>query len=405
MSSLIINKNKLENFILSIILFILTLPYGSYIFWGRKIDDFLKSYCIVIVFILTVIMVLKKNTNLKRYKISFIILLFRLYLLFISIVISGDKSVIVQNIKITMQIFSLCILCDYYFSKNNIEKFLKVILKIFIMYISIDIYIQIFFREGIRNSLIYTTDGMASRNVQYLFMGYKNYYGFNLIPIMVISALNKEIDNKSNYVNNLLLILITISIVLCKSSTSILTLCIFLSSYFLVKYSKKLLKLSVTKIISIYGILFFLIIVFNKLEPIVSQISLMFGKGTGFTGRTKIWQLALHMIKEKWLLGYGEESIIIMDGYFWYSHNQILDLFIQGGIIAVILFLAIIIISYKNIKNNSDSTINQIILIGLFSCTVLMFTESIVNTSIVFYMLFNIAYRSCEIQDSGVIKK
>ncbi len=399
MSSIIINKNKLDNFILSISLFILTLPYGSYIFWGRKIDDFLKSYCIVIVFILTIIMILQKNINLTKYKISFTILLFRLYLLLISIVVSGDRSVIIQNVKITMQIFSLCMLCDYYFSKNNIEEFLKVIIKIFIIYISIDLYIQMFFSNGIRNSIIYTTDGMASRDVQYLFMGYKNYYGFNLIPIMVLIMLNKEINSKMNYLNNSLLILISISILLCKSSTSILALGIFLSCYSLVKHSKKILKFSVARIISIYGVLFLLIVVFNKLEPIVSQISLMFGKGTGFTGRTKIWQLALHMIKEKWILGYGEESIIMMDGYFWYSHNQILDLFIQGGIIAVILFLAITIISYKNLKNNSDSIINQIILIGLFSCTVLMFTESIVNTSIVFYMLFNIAYRSCEIKD------
>ena len=77
----------------------------------------------------------------------------------------------------------------------------------------------------------------------------------------------------------------------------------------------------------------------------------LLGKDLTFTGRTRIWPVVIHYIRQKPLLGYGYASFwrseygdVFRDGFFWeeipHSHNGFLEILLGLGILGFIIFVA-----------------------------------------------------------------
>ena len=82
------------------------------------------------------------------------------------------------------------------------------------------------------------------------------------------------------------------------------------------------------------------------------------GKGT-FTGRNLLWQSAIELIKMSPIYGYGRSELDYIE--IWYgffsSHNFILEMLLQGGVIALFLWFCTLLSSFKKMKY-----INQLML-------------------------------------------
>lgn len=110
-----------------------------------------------------------------------------------------------------------------------------------------------------------------------------------------------------------------------------------------------------------------------------------------FSGRSFIWLDAISKIKSKFLLGYGIEGIML--DVFWnqwvnssgfnYAHNQILQTFLDGGLILSIAFWVMIFGFCKNLKTIKNKKF--LILCNAILCVymLIMIFESI---SLYYYM-------------------
>lgn len=156
-------------------------------------------------------------------------------------------------------------------------------------------------------------------------------------------------------------------------------------------------------ILAVHSVVWFLVIINNQTETsIIGMINEnLFHRDATFTGRTYLWSEAMLLIRQSFLtgyvkdiMGYGQWRIITGDlkGYEWeMAHNQILELFMQGGIVLFLCFASIIVlILWRNRICKSET------LLGRWALFVLMFsylTEAF-SSNITFIILIAIYYSS-----------
>ena len=116
------------------------------------------------------------------------------------------------------------------------------------------------------------------------------------------------------------------------------------------------------KFVLIFHLLCFILLIFVRelfQEPLNEIMQLLFEKDATFTGRIYIWRVAMVMIVESPLIGYGKypAQIAVLPGGYLYSwtmaHNQILDLMMRGGVIILILWLSTLIASVHTKRRRS----------------------------------------------------
>lgn len=119
--------------------------------------------------------------------------------------------------------------------------------------------------------------------------------------------------------------------------------------------------------ICIYIGLFFTL-VFGGTKSILHIIMEKLTGKTGFTGRTHLWDLALSKIAESPIIGYGRqiENYLQAWGGELSSHNVILELLLQGGAIAAILWFSCILISARNLRQCKDRYLIRLLLSTMF---------------------------------------
>ena len=88
-------------------------------------------------------------------------------------------------------------------------------------------------------------------------------------------------------------------------------------------------------------------------------------------------------------------------GFIWQSHNQILQIWYETGIVGLFLFLMILILAGINIRKIDSNLIYlNIIVFGLFGMFVMMITE-ILSIYIYIYMFLIILYNIDKIKKRG----
>lgn len=108
-------------------------------------------------------------------------------------------------------------------------------------------------------------------------------------------------------------------------------------------------------------------------------------KDLTFTRRTAIWETAIENISKKPFLGYGTVrsgrlAINLQEylGFYYYSfsHNIFLEILIQGGFLALVLYVMFYILADKSIKKtNLDSNNVSILYVTVFIMLFLQFSE------------------------------
>ena len=298
---------------------------------------------------------------------------------------------LIDNIKNYCLILLLCFAFYICRRKNAINIFFDSYSIIMSLFIAIGLITSILFPNGI-GKLPYTAiDGYVSYTEVY-FWGHKNYYPYQIIPYLSIILLNKEYYSRKKICGISYIIWTVIAsteIVLAGSSTGILAVGIFWSIYLIAKYGKKIAYalIDIRIFFGIYIVLFISIVVIGNVGGLISGIAILLGKSSNFTGRTTIWLRALKLIPNHFFLGYGKSTVIPSSGYYWYAHNLILDILIQGGIVALLIFGALLVYCFwhsskQNIKMNAA-------LWGWLAAFILIFLdESIVKNALFLYLLF-----------------
>ena len=94
-------------------------------------------------------------------------------------------------------------------------------------------------------------------------------------------------------------------------------------------------------------------IVHLRVLDLFAKLLRSFNRNTTLSGRTYIWDSAIHAIQNNWLLGYGIQSPEVLKATFIgfsHPHNLLISILYYGGIVGLILFGMCLFISFRNIK-------------------------------------------------------
>jgi O-antigen ligase len=177
---------------------------------------------------------------------------------------------------------------------------------------------------------------------------HKNLLGRGMTMGGIIFVLSPNLfEKKDRWLSRVGLGIICILLVMAKSSSSLINFTVLLISftaYRILRFRYLLLIPAFLAIVTFSATIFY--IYTENAEELLGLI----GKDPSLTGRTEIWAWAREMIDKRPLLGYGYtafwqgldgESAYIIRAARWpvpYSHNGILDLWLDIGLLGVIVY-------------------------------------------------------------------
>ena len=212
------------------------------------------------------------------------------------------------------------------------------------------------------------------------FLGFKNSHVLYILPAVLISIINSNIEKEKLSLRTLILIIISfLSVLVVKSSTSIVAM-IMLILFLMFKKIIKSHNFNLKNYLIYYLIAFFSIIIF-RIQNIFKFIIVDFlGKDLTFTGRIYIWDYVINRIKMKPIIGYGVEYknyLFSIEKYpYYYSHNAILEILKQTGLIGLTLMAIILITIIKKLNQYKSEIITKTISFVIFIYLIMMLMET-----------------------------
>lgn len=366
-----------------IVIFILLMPYfkpGSFQYIAPTMDTIFNGLKIAAA--ITVIILYTKNVIIRRRNISFIIciLIWQLFMVF-SAYING------KNLQTSMinaaTIVSLCMLVDNFIKENAHEFFNSLFYLIFILVITNFI------------GIILYPDGVATTDYYYYPVNFLNIDNL-LSPILILGVVISVIHiwyERKRALSYLLIIVSVLTTIMLWSATGVVGMLCF-AVLILLLYHRFLREILTPFVLYLGMVVMNILIVFLRVQNLFAKfITDFLGKDINLTGRTEMWNQAIKMIEKKFLLGYGpavSHGYVFWKNKFYYTHNGVLEILIQGGIISLIPFIMMIALTGIGLYRYRSNKVSAILLAGILANFVTLLTEAFI-TQISIYVLFSMA--------------
>lgn len=318
-------------------------------------DAFFKSFLIPpslisivrllsnIIFVLIVFYyLLTKRIKMRRYELLIAFVLF----IGVTLLWAPDKF---ETLKLYINFIGPCSYFIIIFCMLDKDKIINILKNYCSLVVIMDILsLTILSKVG------YMGDGPTTHVVRGIHLSRSTmiiYLNFCIFIYAYFINYNRKSYKKRNFAI-LMLALSVILIVFSRSSTGIVTIALFLPLLLLIK-SKRISKLLIRSVV-IIGISLPII---NFSSPLIDKIiGSVFNKTLTFSGRKYIWDYALDKLANNPILGNGfnstgyllnEKVIPIYDRVASHTHNGFLELFLQSGLIGLILGVSIILITFR----------------------------------------------------------
>lgn len=317
-----------------------------------------------------VIIVMYFNSR-KLSMILLSIILYQFSLFFSTVINSGNYWKLAVSCG---TLIGFCMITELAVKKNS-RLYFKTVLDIYILLSVINLLVIIFSPEGIARDDYYG-------NVFYV-IGIRNGLPPVLIPLLIYGFVYSSMKGKKlTGAAFFFTVVVSVTILITWSATGVAGwfLLIF---YALVIYRRSIAGLFNSLNLSVvYAALFFGIIVFRLQSVFAFIIEDILHKNITFTGRTDIWDIAMILIKQSPFFGYGVNEghgLIFIRGQYYYSHNGVLEVLLQGGVVSLIFYVLIFAIAAAALYKNRKYTVSQILAFGIFTIQVMMLMEAYSN--------------------------
>lgn len=270
-----------------------------------------------------------------------------------------------------------------------------------IAFLSVIFYIC--FPTGIAKISMMTDSGYVAWSDKINFLDADNRISLFILLYYFIANLYLEFCEisckKKKYVKVFSYLLILGNVCLARSGSGIMGLIALIACHFIIKYIKGQQKVSW----KFFAVFLFIIGMFvsGNMNWLIDVLGIIFNKGITLSGRTVIWSMAIDKIKDSPIMGLGtlEGGAFFKVGeYTWYAHDQYLDFWLQGGIFALISFVAFIVLCQRNARLNMKKDIYNIFVSTLVAYLVVGIVEHFfVRNYYQFYCFLCIAYGVCKI--------
>lgn len=299
------------------------------------------------------------------------IIFYQLSLFFSTVINSGNYWKLAVNCG---TVISFCMITELALKKNS-RLYFKTILDIYIPLSVVNLLVIILFPGGIAKDDYYG-------NIFYV-IGIRNGLPPVLIPLLIYCFLYSSMEGKK--ITGAMLFftaVVSASILITWSATGVAGLFMLLFFAFFI-YRKNIAGVFNSLSLSVlYLALYLGIIVFRVQSAFAFIIEDMLHKNITFTGRTDIWDIAIMLIKRSPVFGYGVyegHGLIFTRGHFYYAHNAVLEVLLQGGVISLIFYAAIFGTAAAALYKNRNYSISQILAFGIFTLQVMMLMEAYSN--------------------------
>ena len=224
---------------------------------------------------------------------------------------------------------------------------------------------------------------MGSEDNDFLFGG-KNSISLILVPAMFIVTLNSLFRNEKITKKTVAFILFCgVSVILPGSATGIIV-SVAAIVLWLLAIKRKPNKFLLLGILASFYLLF---LIFGEQffdNTVWIEFTGSMGKDSTLTSRTDIWRLAISLFKNHWLIGNGRgyefKGTIINE-----AHNFFLEILVEGGIIAFLVFVCFILNAVKHLKMSDIK--HRMVFVAFFAVLLNGLTESNLNNLFVTVIL------------------
>lgn len=330
---------------------------------------FIVSKALLTIFFIFYIVLIKKHMSLYN-----ILLTLLMTIILVSTIINSG------NINRIISVFCSVLSLSYYIEimsnkapRTTINTFCFVLG----VYVFINFILMLVYPEGMYIPMSWEDlEGDFYSQANWL-LGFKNHhvrFFFPLLYFLILKKINHCYKSKIKMDSILLMyiIIVGISAFLGKSGTVIGGYVIFIIVYVVSYMVKKNILKTRTVIWGIISLFLFLLF-FGNSDFVLSIVELLFGKSYTFGERLIVWSKAILSISSSislLLFGHGKlqnsDSIYILG--FNNTHNSLLEIIFQGGLLSFMIFLLMLwLISKKNkkIHNLNYSMLNSTMLLTL----------------------------------------
>lgn len=281
---------------------------------------------------------------------------------------------------------SIIVLFNHFQRKSDIS-FLKAFVAIAEILIVANFISVLLYPDGLYSTTDLTDAVGYEKN---WLMGYKNPMVRFMLPACVCSHLLSGYDLGYKKIRAWMLTAISLlTTVLVDSSTGaggmvVFVLVMFVYNYGFWKWMRKLCTV-VNVLVAILVIDILFVVMFNT-EYFSWIIENVFGRQSDLTGRMSIWAVATELVIQKPLLGYGSNvgNVLADFTYAHHPHNFMLYTLLQGGIVALLLFVFSVVKAQKEIDRIVSQKMKGIIVGGFCAMLVMGITESLTAAPFLF---------------------
>lgn len=333
----------------------------------------------------------------KGYHIEYILLVL-LYVELVIATLGGRGSTISSVVYALPEI----VLCAFICNVESEEKLyvIKALFYIHFVLMVANLASVIFFPEG-----LYTVE--RSSELQF-FLGHKNSATRVLVPAMAY-AMMYDLVKRNSYTwrSYLTGVLAFITVTLTWSNTGMIAIGILL--IFLLFFKNKIAsKLVSAKLFLGIGVGLFVILVgLQSISRFSYIITTIFKKSMTLSGRTYIWTAGISAIAKKPILGYGygvDVWTTVNMGALEPTglHNYFLDLMFRGGVIQLVIQLALVIVICIKLDKNNDKFSKMLSFVMLSYFFMWQLEVFIKGGQLDMFIIFMIAYSATNWYESGI---
>lgn len=326
--------------------------------------------------------------------VALIILLLQVWILLSTVLNHGlINSTIIRCVKF----FVLCMTVDYF--SDELPRLLRCLMLHFEIYTYANLVAYFLFPSGLA-----TRENYAGGVSQEWILGWHHYFKIWFIPALLIAWVYRDYFNKSKRCY-----LLTAAIIITESfwgASTGLTGAILFVALLIIPRIKKILTPARATFLAAFFIV--TIVFLQKYDYLTFLLSSIYSDNLDFSGRLVIWSSAIQAFTKSPLFGYGICSattdvvrILGLGPWATHCHNHILQIMFEGGIVSLVLFIALLYVNIKSCAKkwkNLDSNLSRICMYSIFVYLVIGITEQ--YEYVPMYLILLLPFYACNMVEN-----
>lgn len=242
-------------------------------------------------------------------------------------------------------------------------------------------------------TLIVIPNGVGANDgtPMYLF-GMRTGFTLYIIPGILLNLLNDiKKDKKISICSILTIIFGVLALLRMSVTTGLLEIGIICVLFFLLHRPKIAKKFNIYIFALVFFIFDFLITIMGTSFNILGAIAQILGKDPTFSNRTYIWANAVTKMNKSPVFGYGADNMVSGGTHMLQAHNHWLNVTIEGGYVALLLFIFAIFFAMYNLYLNKSHRWYR--LVAICMSAILIGSISEIQTYVSFiYLVFDLPF-------------